>query len=99
MKEKTNEENKVYLVSIRLSELVFVTEAKDEKEAKTIIYKHIINNKHTYPDLVAAAMAIENFLDNILVVPLTFIERFAKDLFDDTDCVRNVARTIWVMGK
>ena len=99
MKEKTNDENKVYLVSIRLSELVFVTKAKDEKEAKTIIYKHIINNKHTYPALAATAMVTEKFLDNILVVPLTLIERFAKDLFDDSDRVRNVARTIWVMGQ
>ena len=61
MKEKTNEETKVYLVSVKLTESVFVTKAKDEKEAKTIIYKHIINNKHTYPGLAAAAMAIENF--------------------------------------
>ena len=48
----------------------------------------------TYPNFKQIS-----FLDNILVVPLTFIERFAKNLFDDTDCVRNVARTIWVMGK
>ena len=51
MNEKTNKENKIYLVSIKLTELVFITKAKDEKEAKTIICKHIINNKHTYPHL------------------------------------------------
>ena len=99
MNEKNNKENKIYLVSIKLTELVFITKAKNEKEAKTIICRHIINNKHTYPDLAATAMVTEKFLDNILVVPLTLIERFAKDLFDDSDRVRNVARTIWVMGQ
>ena len=98
MKEKTNEENKIYLVSIKLTELVFITKAKNEKEAKTIICRHIINNKHTYPHLADSVVSL-GFLDNILVIPLSSIERFAKDLFDETDCVRNVARTIWDMGK
>ena len=39
------------------------------------------------------------FLDNILVIPLSSIERLAKDSFDDVDYVRNVARTIWDLGQ
>jgi hypothetical protein len=99
MKEKSNEENTIYLVSIRLTELVFITKAKDEKEAKSIIFRHIINNKHTYPHLADSAIS-SGFLDNILVIPLSSIERLAKDYsFDDVDYVRNVARTIWDLGK
>ena len=98
MKEKTNEENTVYLVSIRLTELVFITKAKNEKEAKSIIFRHIINNKHTYPHLADSAISL-GFLDNILVIPLSSIERLAKDSYDGVDYVRNVARTIWDLGK
>lgn len=97
MKEKSNKENTIYLVSIRLTELVFITKAKDEKEAKSIIFRHIINNKHTYPHLDSAISV--SFLDNILVIPLSSIECLAKDSFDDVDYVRNVARTIWDLGK
>ena len=98
MKEKTNEENTVYLVSIRLTELVFITKAKNEKEAKSIIFRHIINNKRTYPHLADNAISL-GFLDNILVIPLSSIERLAKDSFDGVDYVRNVARTIWDLGQ
>lgn len=98
MNKKTNKENKIYLVSIKLTELVFITKAKDEKEAKTIICKHIINNKHTYPHLADSVVSL-GFLDNILVIPLSSIERLAKDSFDDVDYVRNVARTIWDLGQ
>lgn len=59
---------------------------------------HIINNKHTYPHLADSVISLE-FLDNILVIPLSSIERLAKDSFDDVDYVRNVARTIWDLGQ
>ena len=98
MNEKTNEETKVYLVSIKSTELVFTTKAKNEKEAKTIICRHIINNKHTYPHLADGVISL-GFLDNILVIPLSSIERLAKESFDDVDYVRNVARTIWDLGQ
>lgn len=99
MNEKTNEEKTIYLVTIKLTELVFMTKAKNEKEAKTIVYRHIINNKHSYPYLAASAISIGSFLDHILVIPLSSIERLAKDSFDDVDYVSNVARTIWDLGQ
>ena len=98
MNEKTNAEKTIYLVTIHLTELVFITKAKNEKEAKSIVLRHIINNKHTYPHLADSAISV-SFLDHILVVPLSSIERLAKDSFDDVDYVSNVARTIWDLGK
>ena len=98
MNEKTNEEKIIYLVTIHLTELVFITKAKNEKEAKKIVLRHIINNKHTYPHLADSVVSL-GFLDNILVIPLSSIERLAKDSFDDVDYVRNVARTIWDLGQ
>lgn len=98
MNEKTNEEKIIYLVTIHLTELVFITKAKNEKEAKKIVLRHIINNKHTYPHLADSAIS-GSFLDHILVVPLSSIERLAKNSFDDVDYVSNVARTIWDLGQ
>lgn len=98
MNKKTNEEKTIYLVTIHLTELVFITKAKNEKEAKKIVLRHIINNKHTYPHLADSVVSL-GFLDNILVIPLSSIERLAKDSFDDVDYVRNVARTIWDLGQ
>lgn len=98
MNEKTNEEKTIYLVTISITELVFITKAKNEKEAKKIVLRHIINNKHTYPNLADSAISV-SFLDHILVVPLSSIERLAKNSFDDVDYVSNVARTIWDLGQ
>lgn len=47
MNEKTNEENTIYLVSMRLTEMVFITKAKSEKEAKNFVARYLITNKST----------------------------------------------------
>ena len=92
MSEKTNEENTSYLVSIRLIELVFVTKAKDEKEAKISIVKHLINNRSVYGKLVSSIELMPNYLDLFTVMKLSSVTRIMDNATEGH--VSNVARMI-----
>lgn len=92
MSEKINEENTSYLVSIRLTELVFITKAKDEKEAKISVAKHLINNRSVYGKLVSSIELIPNYLDLFTVMKLSSITRIIYNVTEGH--VSNVARMI-----
>lgn len=71
MNEKINEENTSYLVSIRLTEFVFITKAKDENEAKISIMKYLIVNRSVYGKLVSSIELMPNYLDLFTVMKLS----------------------------
>ncbi len=92
MNEKINEENKIYLVSIRLTEMVFITKAKNEKEAKIFVARHITNNKSIYKNLADIANA-HNSLDYITVTQLSTVTRIMENSTEGH--VSNVARMLY----
>ena len=92
MNEKTNEENTIYLVSIKLTELVFITKAKDEKEAKVFVARHLIDNKFVYEKLVISLELAPNFLDYITVMKLSNATKIIENTTEGH--VSNVARMI-----
>lgn len=92
MNEKTNEENTIYLVSIRLTELVFITKAKNEKEAKIFVSRHLANNKSIYKNLTDIINA-HNYLDYFTAIQLSTVTRITKNTTEGN--VANVARMIY----
>ena len=92
MSEKTNKENTNYLVSIRLTELVFITKAKDEEEAKHLVMKHLINNKPVYGTLVSSIELSPNYLDLFAAMKLSSVTSIANNA--TKGYVSNVARMI-----
>lgn len=92
MSEKTNEENTNYLVSIRLTELVFITKAKNEKEAKVLIARHLIDNGSVYGKLVRAIELTPNYLDLFTVMKLSSVTKIIDNATEGH--VSNVARMI-----
>ena len=92
MKEKTDEENTNYLVSIKLTELVFITKAKDEMEAKISIAKYLINNRSIYGNLVSSINLMPIYLDLFVVMKLSSITSIINNAMEGH--VSNVARMI-----
>lgn len=92
MNEKINEENTTYLVSIRLTELVFITKAKDEKEAKISVMKYLIDNKSVYGKLGSSIQLMPNYLDLFTVMKLSSITRIIDNATEGY--VSNIARTV-----
>lgn len=91
MNEKSNEENISYLVSIRLTELVFITKAKNEKEAKIFVARHLINNKSTYGNLTDI-VGKPNYSDYCTVIKLSTATKLTENATEGY--VSNVARMI-----
>jgi hypothetical protein len=91
MNEKTNEENTIYLVSIKFTELVFVTKAKNENEAKIFVARHLINNKSTYGNLTDI-VGKPNYFDYVKAIKLSSVISIIDNAMEGH--VSNVARMI-----
>ena len=91
MNEKTNEEITIYLVSIKLTELVFIVKAKNEKEAKIFVARHLINNKSVYGNL-SDIVGKPNYSDYIIVIKISTAIKLTETSTEG--CVTNVARLI-----
>ena len=92
MDEKSNEEKIIYLVSIRLTEMVFITKAKNEKEAKIFVARHLSNNKSTYGNLTDI-IEKPNYLDYFIAIQLSTTIRITENASSE-EYVSNVARMI-----
>lgn len=94
MGEKSNEEKTIYLVSIHLTELVFITKAKNEKEAKTFVTRHLIKNKSTYGNLTDIVGKPNYFI----AIQLSTATRITENASSE-EYVSNVARMISDLDK
>jgi len=92
MNEKTNEEKIIYLVTIHLTELVFITKAKNEKEAKIFVAHHLTNNKSIYKNLTDI-INTRNYLDYFTAIQLSTVTRITENTTEGN--VTNVARMIY----
>lgn len=89
MDEKTNEEKTIYLVTIHLTTLAFITKAKNEKEAKIFVARHLVNNKTTYGNVSNVVMNLNNFIPIKLSSAIEYIENAPAEGY-----VSNIARMI-----
>lgn len=91
MNEKTNEENTIYLVSMRLTEMVFITKAKSEKEAKNFVARYLITNKSTYKNLTNIVER-PDYLNHFVAIKLSSVTKVTE--ITEEGHVSNVARMI-----
>ena len=75
-----------------LTELVFITKAKNEKEAKIFVSRHLANNKSIYKNLTDIINA-HNYLDYFTAIQLSTVTRITKNTTEGN--VANVARMIY----
>lgn len=92
MSEKSNEEKTIYLVSIHLTELVFITKAKDEKEAKIFVARYLIKNKSIYKNLTDF-INVPNYLDYFIAIQLSTAIKLTENASSE-EYVSNIARMI-----
>lgn len=97
MNENTNEENTFYLVSIKLMEMVFITKAKDENEAKISTAKYLIDNPIIYGKILSSIEEVPNFLEYFTVIKLSNITKIIEN--ESEGYVLNVARMIQVLNE
>ena len=97
MNEKVMKKKIIYLVSIHLTELVFITKAKNEKEAKIFVARYLIKNKSIYKNLTDFINA-PNYLDYFIAIQLSTATRITENASSE-EYVSNVARMISDLDK